>query len=181
MNNPIVPTIERVNRNLGGQNQNMGSQQRETRWLTPKPIVEALGTFDLDPCGAPGHSLAIETFQIDDGQDGLELPWHGRVWLNPPYGKLTAPFLGKLAEHGQGTALVFARTETKMFFDHVWPKATAILFLQGRVSFLDEHGVQAKANAGAPSVLIAYGNEDAIDLESSGLGHYVDLRTELAS
>ena len=159
----------------------MGSQQRETRWLTPKPIVEALGTFDLDPCGAPGYSLATETFQIDDGQDGLELTWHGRVWLNPPYGKLTAPFLGKLSEHGRGTALVFARTETKMFFDHVWPKATAILFMQGRVSFLDSNQVQAKANSGAPSVLIAYGAEDAKALRLSGLGRYVGLREELAA
>ena len=172
---------ERINRNLGGQSQNMGSQQRETRWLTPKPIVEALGIFDLDPCGAPGYSLAEETYQIDSGQDGLELEWFGRVWLNPPYGKLTSPFLGKLADHGQGTALVFARTETKMFFDHVWPKATGILFMQGRVSFLDSNQVQAKANSGAPSVLIAYGAEDAKALRWSGLGRYVGLREELAA
>lgn len=173
-----VSTVEKVNRNLAGQNQNMGGQQRETRWLTPKPIVETLGKFDLDPCGAPGHSLAETTFQIDDGQDGLELPWHGRVWLNPPYGKLTAPFLGKLAEHGMGTALVFARTETKMFFDHVWPKASAILFMKGRVSFLDAEGVQAKANSGAPSVLVSYGESDAEALRVSGLGRFVRLRHE---
>ena len=163
------------NSNLAGQNQDMGSRQRETRWLTPKPIVEALGVFDLDPCGAPGHSLATETFQIDEGQDGLVLPWTGRVWLNPPYGNLTAPFLGKLANHGKGTALVFARTETKMFFEHVWPKASGILFLKGRISFLDSKGVQAKANSGAPSVLISYGDADSQALKNSGLGHYIDL------
>ncbi|PMQ21647.1 adenine methyltransferase [Glutamicibacter arilaitensis] len=159
----------------------MGGRQRKTRWLTPRPIVEALGEFDLDPCGAPGHELARQTFQIDDGQDGLALPWDGRVWLNPPYGKLTAPFLGKLAEHGTGTALVFARTETKMFFDHVWPAAAGILFMQGRVTFWDESGTPAKGNGGAASVLIAYGDYDAARLKESGLGRFIDLREGLAA
>lgn len=161
---------------LGGENQNRGSQQRETRWLTPKPIVEALGLFDLDPCGAPGHSLAERTFQIDDGEDGLLLPWEGRVWLNPPYGKQAEAFLSKLADHGQGTALIFARTETKSFHEHVWGKATALLFLKGRVTFLDANGVAAKANSGAPSVLVAYGNRDAERLAESSLdGFYVRI------
>lgn len=78
------------------------SGKRETRWLTPKHIVDALGHFDLDPCGAPGYELAQKTFQIDDGEDGLALPWAGRVWLNPPYGKESVPFLHKLAYHDGG-------------------------------------------------------------------------------
>ena len=40
---------------LGGENQNVGGGQREVRWLTPPHIPAALGKFDLDPCGAPGH------------------------------------------------------------------------------------------------------------------------------
>ena len=66
---------------LGGENQNMGSTQQEVRWLTPKPLVESLGTFDLDPCGAPGHNLANRTYLLENGEDGLELPWFGRVWF----------------------------------------------------------------------------------------------------
>lgn len=49
---------EKKNGWLGGENQNDGSKQRETRWLTPTHLVEPLGKFDLDPCGAPGHRLA---------------------------------------------------------------------------------------------------------------------------
>lgn len=162
---------------LGGENQDEGSRQRETRWLTPVPIVKALGSFDLDPCGAPGHTLARRTYQVDDGQDGLALPWFGRVFLNPPYGKLTLPFMRKMAEHGNGTALIFARTETAMFFETVWGRATAILFLQGRVTFLDAQGVPAKANSGAPSCLVAYGDADATALYECGLdGMFIRLR-----
>ena len=147
-----------------------GNEQRQTRWLTPKPIVDSLGTFDLDPAGAPGWELAKRTFLLENGEDGLELPWEGRVWLNPPYGKEAWPFLRKLADHAHGTALIFARTETEIFFETVWGSATAVLFLKGRLTFLD--GVEqkpARANSGAPSCLVAYGAEDARALAYSGL------------
>jgi hypothetical protein len=110
--------------------------ERETRWLTPPHIVEALGLFDLDPCGAPDHHLAKETYLLENGQDGLTLDWHGRIWCNPPYGREAEPFLKKLANHGTGTALIFARTETRVFFEQVWQRATALLFLRGRIKFL---------------------------------------------
>lgn len=153
-----------------------GNERRQTRWLTPKYIVDALGEFDLDPAGAPGHKLATRTFLLENGDDGLRDDWFGRVWLNPPYGKEAEPFLARLAEHGRGTALIFARTETKSFHEHVWGKATAILFLLGRVTFLDESGVPARANSGAPSCLIAYGVDDAVSLADSDLqGHLVWL------
>lgn len=161
---------------LGGENQDLGSKQREVRWLTPKPLVESLGSFDLDPCGAPNHALANRTYLLENGEDGLKLPWFGRVWLNPPYGKAQAPFLDRMVEHGNGVALVFARTETESFFKRVWGAADAILFLRSRISFLDAQGVKAKANAGAPSCLVAYGQHNVSSLYRSGLpGRVVKL------
>lgn len=151
---------------------------KSNRWLTHNWIVEALGEFDLDPCGAPGHSLAAETYQIDDGQDGLVLPWNGRVWLNPPYGKEAPPFLKKMVEHGNGIAFIFARTETHAFFDYVWGHAKAILFLKGRVKFLNEDFI-APAAANAPSVLIAYSDFDAEVLRKCSIkGKFIDLRIQ---
>lgn len=106
------------------------SGERATRWLTPPSIVEALGDFDLDPCGAPGHSLAKTTYQIDDGQDGLKLDWNGRVWLNPPYGSEANPFLARMKQHQFGTAFLFARTETRAFFEYVWGGHQQCCFLK---------------------------------------------------
>lgn len=161
---------------LGGENGNIGGGERQVRWLTPRYIVEALGHFDLDPCGAPGHLLAARTYLLENGQDGLHLPWTGRIWLNPPYGKHAEPFLQRLSEHGTGTALIFARTETRSFHRHVWDKATSILFLAGRLSFLNAEGIQATQNAGAPSCLVAYGHQDAAALQScTPPGKYVRL------
>lgn len=154
---------------LGGESGDKGGGSRETRWLTPKWLVEALGTFDLDPCGAPGWELANRTFLLENGEDGLALPWEGLVWMNPPYDrKPAAAFLRKLVEHGQGVALIFARTETAIFHETVWEAASAVLFLKKRLTFLDAEGNAASANAGAPSCLVAYGDtavrmfEDAV-------------------
>ncbi|WP_280794338.1 DNA N-6-adenine-methyltransferase [Aurantimicrobium minutum] len=112
------------------------SGERETRWLTPNHIVDSLGEFDLDPCGAPNHYLAKSTYLLERGEDGLTLAWSGRIWCNPPYGRESEPFLKRLADHGTGTALIFARTETRVFFEQVWQRATALLFVRGRIKFL---------------------------------------------
>ena len=101
--------------------------------------------------------------------DGLSKPWEGRVWLNPPYGPATGTWLGRLAAHGDGIALVFARTETQMFFAEVWTKATAILFLQGRLFFAYPDGTMAAHNSGGPSVLIAYGKSNEEVLRRCGI------------
>lgn len=98
------------------------------------------------------------------------------MWLNPPYGQQAAQWLARLADHGRGIALIFARTETAMFFEHVWEKATALLFLKGRLHFHYVDGTRAAANGGAPSVLIAYGADDAEILKQCGIaGAFVPL------
>lgn len=144
-------------------------------WVTPPELIDALGTFDLDPC-SPGDrrpwDTAAKHYSIED--DGLRQKWEGRVWLNPPYAH-AAKWVGRLAEHGRGTALIFARTETRLWFDHVWPKATGLLFLKGRIRFCYVNGKQA-STAGAPSVLVAYGARDAAVLASEPLpGRFVNL------
>jgi hypothetical protein len=147
-------------------------------WLTPPEVLAALGPFDLDPC-APivrPWPMAAEHYTIED--NGLSKPWHGRVWLNPPYGppSVVGPWLARMAEHGRGIALIFARTETEVFFRHVWGSARALLFLRGRLHFHRTDGSRAKNNSGAPSVLIAYGAVDAHQLAACGLaGAFIPL------
>ena len=139
-------------------------------WLTPPEIIKSLGEFDLDPCAPINRpwDMANSHYTIED--NGLVQPWFGRVWLNPPYGLEAAKWLDRLADHGNGIALIFARTETRMFFDHVWGRADAVLFIEGRLHFHHVDGSRAKANSGAPSCLVAYGENNASRLIESGLG-----------
>jgi len=148
-------------------------------WLTPPEIIRALGTFSLDPCSPIGRPWDTALSHYTEEVDGLTCDWNGRVWLNPPYGKHTSAWLKKMASHGNGIALVFARTETRMFFHYVWPSAYAVLFMAGRPSFYHVNGKQAKGNSGGPMVLIAYSDADAEALRVSSIaGKYIRLKEQ---
>jgi hypothetical protein len=65
-----------------------------------------------------------------------------------------------------------------MFFDYVWRRADACLFLEGRLYFYYPDGVRAAANSGGPSVLVAYGENNVEYLRTCGLsGAFVQLRS----
>ena len=53
--------------------------QTTDEWYTPSWIVDALGTFDLDPCSPanPPHKIAEKIYTEQD--DGIVQPWTGRV------------------------------------------------------------------------------------------------------
>lgn len=147
-------------------------------WLTPPYIIQELAPFDLDPCAPIVRPWPTATRHYTIENDGLKRPWFGRVWLNPPYGnpRIVGPWLRKMVQHNHGTVLIFARTETELFFECGWNVATAMLFLRGRINFYHATGERANNNSGAPSVLIAYGEEDADKLETSNIdGHFVRL------
>lgn len=171
-----MTTVEQQGRfGMGGH---QSASMLKDEWLTPPEILKALGTFDLDPCAPINRPwpMAREHYTVKD--NGLTKPWYGRAWLNPPYGPppIVTPWMKRMVEHGCGTALIFARTETEMFFETVWRRATALLFLEGRLYFHHVDGKRARANAGAPSVLIAYGQKDADILSTCGIaGKVINL------
>lgn len=183
------PEIKEGRKGIGSH---QSADMLKDAWLTPPvQILKPLGLFKVDPCSPIDRpwDTAEQHYTIVD--NGLIKPWHGRVWLNPPYGgpDIVGPWMRRMVEHGHGTALIFARTETALFFATVWRAATAVLFIEGRLHFHHgartyvprlskwfEIGERAAANAGAPSVLIAYGEEDARILEGCGIaGQFVRL------
>ena len=135
-------------------------------WLTPPHIIQALGPFDLDPC-APivrPWEMAMRHYTVKD--NGLSLPWEGRIWLNPPYGRETFLWMERLAEHKNGIALIFARTETQGFHSQIWEKAHSVFFFKGRLSF---HYVDGRkgSTANAPSCLISYNDYNTAKIEQA--------------
>jgi len=74
---------------------------------TPASLFEMLDIrFDLDPASCPRELSAVPAdriYTVED--DGLAQPWHGRVWLNPPYSNPT-PWVDRFLKHGHGIALL---------------------------------------------------------------------------
>lgn len=68
----------------------------------PPAVIDALGPFDLDPA-CPDH-MPWPTASTMWTSGGLERPWHGLVWLNPPYSSV-GEWMTKLADHGNGIVM----------------------------------------------------------------------------
>lgn len=143
-------------------------------WLTPPEILLTLGEFDLDPCAPVVRPWSTAKWHYDKNDNGLELPWNGRVWCNPPFGREAVKWLRRMRDHGNGIALIPARTETAMFYETVWGHASGVLFVKSRPHFHFVDGSRAKFNSGAPICLVAYGSDNLDALRRSGLGFVVE-------
>jgi hypothetical protein len=166
---------------FAGMGSHQSARSETDVWFTPPAIIEAVGgpeSFDLDPCSSVGRPWPTARHHYTPEGNGLILPWFGRVWMNPPYSNpLLTRFMGRMAEHDCGIALIFARTETDAFHRFVWGAASGLLFIRGRLNFHHIDGRQARKNGGAPSVLIAYGDDDRDILAEAPIdGTFVALR-----
>jgi len=131
-------------------------------WNTPSIIIdktiELMGSIDLDPCSdsyTNPNVPAERHFTIDD--DGLNQPWHGRVYMNPPYGNEIGNWTGKLKneyEMGrttQAVALVPSRTDTEWFRGLCkYPRC----FIWGRLRFSEYEN-----SAPFPSMIVYFGSD----------------------
>lgn len=157
------------------RNSNVSSDE----WYTPKWMIDTLGPFDLDPCSPKVRPYDTATVHWTKEQDGLTMPWGKpetvRVWLNPPYSRvLLRQFVERLAQHGNGIALLVNRTDNLLFQEVIFPTADSMLFMRHRVKFLRPDGT-----AGSPffgSCLVAWGKHNDDILRNCGIaGKYVRL------
>jgi phage N-6-adenine-methyltransferase len=129
---------------------------------TPREIIDAviacMGEIDLDPCSnshADPNVPAEEHYTAED--NGLAQEWHGRIYMNPPYGREIGAWVEKLCqEHYAGhtleaIALVPARTDTQW-----WQQLRdfPVCFVTGRLKFGD-----LEDSAPFPSAVFYLGND----------------------
>lgn len=140
---------------------------------------ETGGVFDLDPC-APNEEFYTASRCYTKEIDGLKQPWSGNVWLNPPYkNPLIGKFVNRLREHGNGIALIFNRMDTRLWHETIFPSASAMLVMKGRVTFETPDGSKPSGGAGCGSVLVAFGEGNAETLRNCGIeGKFIRLNIQ---
>lgn len=123
-------------------------------YYTPSQYIEAarevMGSIDLDPAS---HPVAQETIEagayFTENEDGRLQEWHGRVWLNPPYGKIGnkssqgiwAQYLKAEYEAGrviEAVLLVKAAVGYE-WFEKLWDE-WPVCFARERLSFIRSDG-----------------------------------------
>jgi phage N-6-adenine-methyltransferase len=139
-----------------------GNASTGQSWETPAELLSALygvfGRFDLDPCSPRKTKPPVRAkvhFTAED--DGLSLPWHGVVFLNPPYGRTLGKWIAKARHEVKArnaktvVALIPARTDTAYWHAYVASRAV-VYFLRGRLRFSG-----SEQAAPFPSALVIWG------------------------
>jgi ParB family chromosome partitioning protein len=122
----------------------------DDEWYTPFKYIESaravMGAIDLDPasCDFAQEAVKASSYYTKD-DNGLQLEWHGRVWLNPPYSKELMPlFVDKLIqEYGEHRRVKQAIMLTNNYTENQWFQkaeklAERICFTDHRVKFQKE-------------------------------------------
>ena len=131
---------------------------------TPPEVLRAVKLVfgdipDLDPCSNTGtpNVEAKAHYTIED--NGLEQPWSGRVFVNPPYGRELPDWITKVrSEWGSDRveeviALVPSRTDTEWFETLTGNTTDAVIcFLSGRLTFVGNEDP-----APFPSMVVYFG------------------------
>jgi phage N-6-adenine-methyltransferase len=146
-----------------------GNSSNHHEWETPQDLLEQLytvfGEFSLDPCSPTRHKRFAPVrakMHFTAEENGLELPWFGNVFCNPPYGRALCHWVNKAYEESRCgntqtiVMLIPARTDTKFWHQSIVGKAT-IFFLKGRLKFGNADQV-----APFPSCLVVWGGSEHV-------------------
>ena len=133
-------------------------------WYTPPEIIEAarrvMGAIDCDPCTSISNHTGAKTFYTAD-TDGLDKPWRGRVWLNPPYGQGLARWMHRanrelsMGRTRQIICLIPVRTGAGWF--HTLCGKGASLCFPRPLKFVNGLTGEQKGTALMPSVIVYVG------------------------
>lgn len=137
-------------------------------WYTPELYIKAartvMGDIDLDPASCDEAQQTVKARQyFTKENDGLAQKWHGRVWMNPPYGRdednsstvekwvarIVTAFIHKEIE--QAVILVNATTD-RAWFEMLWP--FPICFVRKRIKFNGPNNTNGNPTIGSAIVYL---------------------------
>ncbi len=125
------------------------ASSESAEWYTAPAVIERVlrvfGEIDLDPCSNPAPHNVPARQHFTRAEDGLARWWHGRVYVNPPYGRALLAWMEKLANEiaagrvTEAITLTPARPDTR-WFRTLWG-ADALCFWRGRLRFVNSTAV----------------------------------------
>lgn len=128
-------------------------------WGTPQSLYDEVDKefkFTLDACADPNNYKHPNYYSEQD--DALTKDWFGRVFMNPPYGRVIGTWIEKAYHESLTNAevvvcLIPARTDTAYWHDYVM--RGEIRFIRGRLKFEDENR-NPKLGAPFPSAIVIF-------------------------
>ena len=158
----------------------------ENEWYTPDEHLElaraVLGSFDLDPASSHVANRKVQAKQFfSEETNGLDKPWSGNVWLNPPYAQpAISHFADKMVDEWVRGEVTGAIVLTHNYTDTAWfqklaRSATAICFTRGRVRFVSPTGELAAPTQGQAFFYFGH-NVDAFAQSFGEVGFIAEVR-----
>ena len=133
---------------------------------TPKWVFDKLGVyFDLDVASADHPLITVPaSARFTKEENALTKNWYGRVWMNPPFSKVT-PWIDKFIEHNNGIGLVPLSSNGR-WVNKLWDSQVAFCYLPANMKFIGASGHQV--NMRWRTTLIAAGSENISALSNIG-------------
>jgi hypothetical protein len=139
---------------------NVHFSSKSIECYTPPEIIErvlkVLKVIDLDPCSNSDTEPNVPARRhYTEADDGLNHVWHGKIFMNPPYGRQLPDWISLLIEEyaagrvKEAIALVPSRTDTKWFMSL---RPYARCFIWGRLKFVGQDN-----SAPFPSMVVYLG------------------------
>ena len=140
-------------------NNNLMFSSKDQTWETPIEFFNKVNEefkFDIDVCAVDETAKCSNYYTPE--VDGLKQEWKGVCWMNPPYGRQIGKWIEKAYNESVKGAtvvcLIPARTDTKYWHEFIFPYASEIRFIKGRLKFGNSDN-----SAPFPSALVIFSNK----------------------
>lgn len=151
--------------------------ERDNEWYTGAKYIDAarevMGSIDLDPASCEMANLTVKASRYyTKEEDGLNNPWVGNCWVNPPYGReggksMIYAFIEKLIrEYSIGNvqqAIILTPADTdERWFQLLWDYP--ICFASHKLSFDRPDQTKSRQFFGTAFAYIGHDRERFIDI-----------------
>ena len=139
---------------------------KDNIWETPPDVFEFGCKFfdfypEVDVC-ATAQDTKCKVFYGENKKWNMSAlnqtcEWHKDFWMNPPYQNvkewIRKAYYSHIKFNVSGLALIFAKTDTKVWHECILHGKAEIYFIEGRIKFFKD-GIESKNPAPYPSAFV---------------------------